>query len=72
MGGWGLRNPNLVRILKTVRNIGRSLTKLILYYHFVRTSTEICGLLDRDGISVYTAEYSIQRGPLDLEAGGSE
>ncbi len=27
MGGWGLGNPNLVRILKTVRNIGRSLTR---------------------------------------------
>ncbi len=25
MGRWGLENPNLVRILKTVRNIGRSL-----------------------------------------------
>ncbi len=25
MGGWGLGNPNLVRILKTVRNIGQSL-----------------------------------------------
>ncbi len=26
MGGWGLGIPNLVRILKTVQNIGRSLT----------------------------------------------
>ncbi len=27
VGEWGLGNPNLVRILTTVRNIGRSLTK---------------------------------------------
>ncbi len=26
MGGWGLVNHNLVRILKTVQNVGRSLT----------------------------------------------
>ena len=26
MGGWCLGNPNLVRFLKTIRNIGRSIT----------------------------------------------
>ncbi len=29
-GGWGLGNPNLVRILITVRNIGRSLSSIVL------------------------------------------
>ncbi len=31
-GWWGVGNPNLVRILKTIRNIGRSLTCLQCYW----------------------------------------
>ena len=41
MGGWGLGNPNLVRNLKTVRNIGRPLMQVSFWCYFPPEMTQV-------------------------------